>query len=67
MNTYSQMCLGLSFACSDMLAYYKSNKPTENQIGIIPTSGVAVDTGDICRQIYSVVFCEFTENMYLHG
>jgi len=50
-----------------MLAYYKSNKPTENQIGIIPTSGVAVDTGDICRQIYSVVFCEFTENMYLHG
>jgi len=53
-----RMSLGLSSAWSDMLAYYKNNKPIESQIRIIPTSGAAVDTGGIRRQAYSVVFRE---------
>ena len=61
-----RMSLDLSSAWSDMLAYYKNNKPIENQIRIIPTSGAAVDTGGIRRQAYSVVFREFAENKYVH-
>ena len=62
----ARMNLNLNYAWSDMLAYYKSNKRTENQIRIIPTSGIAVDTGGIPRQAYSVVFHEFAENKYVH-
>ena len=53
-------------AWADVVAHYKSSQLNLNKrIRVVLGSQPPVDTGGVCRQLYSTVFAEFAENKHI--